>query len=110
MMILGIPVIFMDANPTAESVKAVVELVKDPNTRFVAGAVLASALSYLMFSLAGKERSQQNAQFMEFHRELVKQNNLKDERISQLHSELLKRTGLISELQNRLPVQPSLLS
>ncbi len=84
-------------------------LAPDPNTRFVAGAVFSSILSYLMYRLAGKERSAQNQQFLEFHREVTNQNNIKDERISQLHSEILKRNSQISQLQSELTQPKNLL-
>lgn len=60
------------------------------NGPFAAGAVFGGFLSYFLFSLASKERSERVKHEIEREKELQKQLDVKDKRIDELHKQALK--------------------
>lgn len=58
---------------------------------FALGAVFGGILSYFMYRMASSERAERVKHEMEREKELLKQLDLKDKRIQELHSELNKQ-------------------
>jgi hypothetical protein len=59
---------------------------------FATGAVFGGLLSYFLFRLASNERTDRVKHEMEREKELLKQLDLKDKRIQELHTKLSKKS------------------
>jgi hypothetical protein len=71
--------------PDADTIKAITD-----GGPFAMGAVFGGFLSYFLFRLASSERTDRVKHEMEREKELLKQLDLKDKRIQELHTELAK--------------------